>query len=414
MYFGIESVRKKMKPSKNSLFNAYGIEAEYMIVDKDNLNISPSAHILLTDTEGAIHNEITKTKTAWSNELASHLIEIKTNGPVQELDSVSQIFHEDIIEINNLLSKDNLMLMPTAMHPWMSPDKEFVIWSHENQEIYNAYNLIFNCKGHGWSNLQSVHINLGFQGEEEFIKLHSAIRILLPLIPCLSASSPIYERKLSHYLDTRLHFYFSNQQKIPEIAGQIIPEVVLSKKDYFKIILNPMYKAISRFDSDQLLQDEWLNSRGAIARFDRSAIEIRLMDTQECPLADLSLVKIFDKLLKYLVENRSIEEMNRLTEKELLSILEVTIINGTKTFIDNSKFLKLFGISSNGTSVLNIFIDNPIFNSFDNNMISILRNYGNLSERILTTNPLSNSTNLKNTYKNLCGSLHKNEFFIPV
>jgi gamma-glutamyl:cysteine ligase YbdK (ATP-grasp superfamily) len=108
-----------MNPSKNSLFNAYGIEAEYMIVDKDNLNISPSAHILLTDTEGFIHNEITKTKTAWSNELASHLIEIKTNGPVQELDSVSQIFHEDIIEINNLLSKDNLMLMPTAMHPWM-------------------------------------------------------------------------------------------------------------------------------------------------------------------------------------------------------------------------------------------------------------------------------------------------------
>ena len=40
MYFGIESVRKKMNPSKNSLFNAYGIEAEYMIVDKDGTAIS--------------------------------------------------------------------------------------------------------------------------------------------------------------------------------------------------------------------------------------------------------------------------------------------------------------------------------------------------------------------------------------
>lgn len=402
-----------MNSSKNNLFNAYGIEAEYMIVDKDNLNISASAYLLLTDSDGSIQNEITKINTAWSNELASHIIEIKTNGPVQELDSVSQIFHTDIIEINNLLSKENLMLMPTAMHPWMNPDREFVIWSHESQEIYNAYDQIFNCKGHGWSNLQSVHINLGFNGEMEFTKLHSAIRILLPLIPAFSASSPIYEGKLSKYLDTRLHFYFTNQQKVPEIAGQIIPEVVLSKVDYYKIILNPMYKAISRYDLDQLLQDEWLNSRGAIARFDRSAIEIRLMDTQECPLADLALIKIFDKLLKYLINNQSIEDMNQLTEEELFTILKDTISNGTKTILKNPKFLKLFGISSENSSILEILIDNPIFDPSENYMVSILNKYGNLSERILQSDPLSDQKNLQNTYRKLCGSLQKNEIYIP-
>ena len=44
-----------------------------------------------------------------------------------------------------------------------------------------------------------------------------------------------------------------------------------------------MYRAIDPLDTEGILQEEWLNSRAAIARFDRGAIEIRCMDTQECP-----------------------------------------------------------------------------------------------------------------------------------
>jgi hypothetical protein len=32
-----------------------------------------------------------------------------------------------------------------------------------------------------------------------------------------------------------------------------------------------------------VLRHEWVNARGAIARFDRSAIEIRVLDVAECP-----------------------------------------------------------------------------------------------------------------------------------
>ena len=72
----------------------------------------------------------------------------------------------------------------------MNPLTETVIWPHDNNEIYSLYDKIFDCRGHGWSNLQSVHINLPFKDELEFRKLHSAIRLLLPIIPALSASSP--------------------------------------------------------------------------------------------------------------------------------------------------------------------------------------------------------------------------------
>ena len=40
-----------------------------------------------------------------------------------------------------------------------------------------------------------------------------------------------------------------------------------------------MYRQIAPLDPDHVVQYEWLNSRGAIARFDRNAIEIRVIDT---------------------------------------------------------------------------------------------------------------------------------------
>ena len=65
---------------------------------------------------------------------------------------------------------------------------------------------------------------------------------------------------------------------------------------------------IAPLDPDGTLQHEWLNSRGAIARFDRNAIEIRVLDIQECPVADLaicfqvmSFLKIFDDANQWFV-----------------------------------------------------------------------------------------------------------------
>ena len=77
----------------------------------------------------------------------------------------------------------------------MNPLTDTELWKHSYSEVYELYNRIFNCKGHGWSNVQSTHINLPFFDDKEFEKLHAAIRIILPLIPGLCASSPILRRK---------------------------------------------------------------------------------------------------------------------------------------------------------------------------------------------------------------------------
>src|SRR5690606_25183589 len=114
--------------------------------------------------------------------------------------------------------------LPTAMHPLMLPDLETKLWPHDAATIYATFDRIFGCKGHGWSNLQSVHINLPFRDQDEFGRLHAAIRLVLPLLPGLAASSPVQEGRLSGFLDTRLEHYRQNQKRLPSITGQVIPE----------------------------------------------------------------------------------------------------------------------------------------------------------------------------------------------
>ena len=263
------------------LFQGYGVELEYMLVDEQNLAINPISDSVLQAIAGEIASEVEVGDIAWSNELVLHVIELKTNGPSSTLTNLSNSFQQSINKINTILQKYHAKLLPTGAHPFMHPDTETRLWPHGNGDIYQAYNEIFDCRGHGWSNLQSTHLNLPFHGDDEFVRLHAAIRLLMPIIPALTASTPILDGKLTGYLDTRLEYYRTNQENIPSITGLVIPETVISIADYHEKILQPMYMAIRDKDHRNILQEEWLNSRGAIARFDRNAIEIRIIDIQE-------------------------------------------------------------------------------------------------------------------------------------
>jgi hypothetical protein len=71
------------------LFEAFGIETEYMIVDKENLSILPLADAILAYfNSGKITNEIALNSLAISNEIVQHVIELKTNGPKKPLEGL--------------------------------------------------------------------------------------------------------------------------------------------------------------------------------------------------------------------------------------------------------------------------------------------------------------------------------------
>ncbi|MEB2311874.1 MAG: glutamate-cysteine ligase family protein [Sorangiineae bacterium] len=338
------------RAARLGLFAATGIEIEYMIVDRERLSVLPVCDELIRAAVGRVESEIERGALAWSNELVLHVVELKTNGPARTLDGLASVFAADVRRIDDLLAPLGGRLMPTAMHPLMNPDRETVLWPHDYSEVYQTFDRIFDCRGHGWSNLQSVHINLPFGDDQEFGRLHAAIRLVLPLLPFLAASSPLVEGRFTGLADNRLEYYRMNCRRIPSITAHVVPEQVFSQADYEARIFRPIAEAVAPFDADGVLDPEWTNARGAIARFDRSAIEIRLLDVQECPRADLAVVSVIVALVRALVEERWAPgaRQRALDERRLEAVLLAGIAGGSAATVDDGDLATLVGAGARG------------------------------------------------------------------
>jgi gamma-glutamyl:cysteine ligase YbdK (ATP-grasp superfamily) len=402
------------------LFTGFGIELEYMLVAVDTLDVLPITDRVLHAVAGAYESEVEMGDIAWSNELVLHVIELKTNGPASSLHGLPAAFAAQIRHINSLLEPFGGCLMPSAMHPWMNPRREMRLWPHAYSPVYEALNRIFGCQGHGWANLQSVHLNLPFANDAEFARLHAAIRLLLPLMPALAASSPALEGRLSGCLDTRLNMYRTNAQRIPSVTGKVIPEPVFTKHDYEQAILQPLYRDIAPYDAEGVLQYEWLNARGAIARFDRNAIEIRVLDVQECPFADLAICAAIVEVLRALVAEHwcDLASQQAWPVEPLHAMLLETIRHGEQAIIENVDYLRLFAFPRTTATAGELWqhLCEQTHLTQDGNPwaepLRVILHHGPLARRLLQAlGPAPTRPRLQAVYRTLCTCLASNTLF---
>ncbi|MCA9519951.1 MAG: glutamate--cysteine ligase [Myxococcales bacterium] len=330
------------------LFEAFGVELEYMIVDRESLAVKPIADQLMRAAVGEEAIEATFGPIGWSNELVLHVVELKTANPEPSLEVLPEWFAENVAAVERLLEPLGARLLPSGAHPLMDPARETRLWPHENNEIYRAYDRIFGCRGHGWSNLQSAHLNLPFADDAEFAKLHTAIRLVLPLIPGLAASTPLYDGVATGVLDRRLEVYQRNQARVPLITGLVVPEAVTSRAAYHERILEPIWAAIAPLDPDGILQYEWLNSRGAIGRFERGSIEIRIVDLQECPLADVAILAAIVAVVRAIASERwlALDEQLELATERLAAVYQRAVRDADAAVVDEPELLRAFSLES--------------------------------------------------------------------
>lgn len=406
---------------KISIFQAAGVELEYMVVDRDTMDIKPVVDTFFKEVCGEYVGDAEWGDISLNNELALHVLEFKTTKPAKNIAGLPKSFLREIQHANRLLEKHNACLMPGAMHPWMDPNKEMRLWPHDSGEIYGTFNKIFNCKGHGWGNLQSAHLNLPFSNDEEFYKLHSAIRLVLPLIPTLAASSPLADGKRAPGKDYRLQVYQNNAKAIFSVTGHMIPEVCRSEDEYQKIILHRIYKDLEPYDPEGILRYEWSNARGAIARFSRGSIEIRLVDVQETPSMDCAILEVFVELLKQLVQERwaSFPSYDELSCEQLKKILVSGMVDADDLIIEDCDFLKVFGISTRSACPVkelwrHILQDLPGLSASARKGVELILTEGTLATRLLKALPktITKST-LKAVYKKLCDCLAQGTPFLP-
>jgi glutamate---cysteine ligase / carboxylate-amine ligase len=390
------------------LFERIGIELEYMIVDRDTLRVAPLTDKVLEEVNGSITNEVDMGIISWSNELAMHVIELKTSVPARSLENLDTQFHENIRHINTILEKYNACLMGGPMHPFMDPVKEIRLWPYDYSPIYSAFDRIFSCKGHGWANLQSMHINLPFANDDEFGRLHAAIRLVLPILPALSAGSPFADGKLTGFHDYRMETYRHNSEKIRSVTGDVIPEAVFSIADYHQKILQKIYSDLSPYDPDKILQEEWVNARGAIARFERNTIEIRVIDVQETPFADCAIASIVIQVIRNLVSGQwsSYEYQKSVPGSILVDSFLESIHYSQDAYITDSRYLQVFNLGSEPCTMRELWKQLSVKMNIRNRYINAILNEGTLSSRMIQlAGPDFQHNNSLTLCKNMCKSV---------
>lgn len=410
------------------LWAGYGIELEYMIVDRQTLAVRPISDELLTAAAGKLENEVESGDMAWSNELVMHVIEMKTNGPSDEVTRYGEKFMVEVRRINALLEKKGAMLMPSAMHPFFDPDQETKLWPHDSREIYDRYNEIFDCRGHGWSNLQSVHINFPFFDHGpggEFGKLHAAIRMALPLLPALAASSPIYGGRANGLMDNRLEFYRMNQRRLPALTGGVIPERAFTREEYAEQVFKKVMAEVLPYNEDGLLEEEWLNSRGAIARFDRNAIEIRVLDIQETPKADQAVITAVVGFVQALAAGEFLasDKQREWEQEPLRRIFEACVHGGSETEIEDRAYLDALHYPGKTPARARDVWKHVIERSARRDVVApwykaveaelgVYFSQGTLAERILlAAGATTKREDVMDIYRELCGCLAEGRMF---
>jgi gamma-glutamyl:cysteine ligase YbdK (ATP-grasp superfamily) len=281
-----------------------GPEHEFSVVD-EKLQPLPIVDKLIKDVHGRIVNNVNMGKFSFGKELQAHVAEFKANQPFESPQVFEETMQAAVLTILDFLERRyGACLLGLGMHPLLRLDK-VQVWSHRDRQIYEALKRIFNLNQHGWLNIQSFQLNLPFKNEREALKLYNALANLLPYLPAIAASSPIYESKIGDLVDNRLHFYKTNQTEVPSITGDIIPEYISSFEEYQKTTIQQYSWDLAKVNAPRcLLNKEWLNSRGVVIRFDRRAIEIRIMDEQECVKSDVALSCFIRAALRGLLQKQ--------------------------------------------------------------------------------------------------------------
>jgi len=316
--------RKHYRP-----FSVVGVELEYPIVDRD-LNVASLVEPAFRVLAGRGTSDVDLGAVGFSNEIADHVLEVKTTEPVESLAGAEAVLVEGIRRFSAVLrDRFDARLMPTSMHPWMDP-RNGRTWKRSGSRIYGTYERLFDLRTHGWMNVQANHLSFPMGREVEAVAMYNAAAFLIPYLPALAASSPIFQGDLQPAVDNRLAWILEHQARIPESQGQIVPEYVDSLGDYKRSILGPMYAALDRLPDTGAIRREFFNARGAVFKASSKRMEVRVLDTQECVRMDVAVNVFVRSALKHYAERVQAGRVALPPHEVLVEDFRATIRDGSR------------------------------------------------------------------------------------
>jgi carboxylate-amine ligase len=198
---------------------------------------------------------------------------------------------------------------------------------------------------------------------------------------------------------------------------------VFSKRNYLNTIYERIKTDIAPYDPDGILNPIWVNSRGAIPRFDRGSIEIRIMDIQECPSADMAILGLVIETIKALVGGKFVDFESQMKWKTdlLAQLLSKTSEKAQDVVVDHREFLDVFGFPESSATMVELWrhITERLVRSGNvavatgRREVDVLLTEGTLSQRIVKALGKDHSKeNITAVYKRIADCLAQNKMFL--
>ncbi len=283
-YRRYDRAAKKLKPYKK--LEVLGPEHEFSLVNSE-MKPMPIAEEVIDEYYGRISNVLYLPKFAIRKEFPLHIVEIKARNPFNSPELLEESMQAAVKSFLEFIDKKyHAQLLGTGMHPLLRLEETS---ARSNDKIAQEFSKVFPLRRHGWLNIQSFQLNLSYSTEEEAVSLHNVLAQLCAYLPAISASSPICEGQLTTYDDFRLFNYKMKSLEIPSIAGDVVPDYISSFEQFRSEVSDRYSRDLS--SAGVSIEDfaDYVNQRMIVFKFARNAIEIRVMDEQECIKSDVAL-----------------------------------------------------------------------------------------------------------------------------
>lgn len=251
-----------------------GVEIEFQILDAGNLNLVPSAPLLLEQAPNILRSRL-------SLEFIKSILEIQT-GVCSNLRDVENDLLQTCSLAEELAVDNGFLLYAASLHPFALAAEQVLSENERYEKIMQELQIV----GRRFIS-QGLHVHVGLPDGETAVRVCNVIQAFLPLFLALSCSSPFYQGEDSGLMSYRTKLF----EALP-LAG------IFEYMENWQRFVDEI-EMLKRYGIIQSFRDLWWDTR---PNLDFGTIEIRICDLPVRFTAILAMVALIQSSVVWLVE----------------------------------------------------------------------------------------------------------------
>lgn len=386
------------RTKKEPLFSTLMVAPTLAVVRAGSLEAQEVDAELLAALNSSRANEAGE-DLSWKSGPAGHLLVLSAAQAWGDLVRAHAAMQAAVVRASTTMAQRNMLLLPTGGHPFLA-----------NR---SSAQVPFPGADHsGWRNNQCLSVKLPFS-DDDLAKVLAALRVLLPILPVMSAASPFAEGRAGTSLDMRLVLLGERFSAWPALSGPLIPEAVFSRDDYYRTVFTPMVTALADAGMHDTADMVAMDSRLITASFEPDHVELKILDGQESIGANIALAELLVAVLRKLCNGRWISSyvQRAWDASDLTEILQAVLRNGPDAEIDNQQYLRMFGCDATALSAARLWEhiiaqSGKHLSAHSRDHAALILREGNLAQRILKgTGAAPDRNKLISVHERVCATL---------